>query len=120
MQTKVTRLVSNGSSFGFVWTWSKALDYESNEELNSLSFPYPTYWQKNYGPASFDRGQNFEIYGVFQLPFGKGQRWVTSGVGNQIPRGMAGEYSDQLYDRCALHRDRCVWPVERKWIDPDG
>ena len=87
LQTKLTRLVKNGSSFGFVWTWSKALDYEDNEELNSLSFPYPAYWQKNYGPASFDRTQNFEIYGVFQLPFGRGQQCVTSGVGNQILGG---------------------------------
>jgi hypothetical protein len=74
MQTKVTRPVKNGSSFGFVWTWSKALDYEDNEELNSLNFPYPAYWQKNYGPATFDRTQNIEGYGVFQLPFGKGQQ----------------------------------------------
>ena len=87
LQTKLTRKFTNGSSFGFVWTLSRALDYEDNEELNSLSFPYPAYWQKNYGPASFDRTNNFQIYGVMQLPFGKGQHWVKEGVGSYILGG---------------------------------
>jgi hypothetical protein len=87
LQTKVTRRIGNGSTFGFVWTWSKALDYEDNEELNSLNFPYPAYWSKNYGPASFDRTQNIEIYGVMQLPFGKGQHWLRDGIGSRILGG---------------------------------
>jgi hypothetical protein len=86
-QTKLTRRFAGGSSFGAVYTWSKALDYESNEDLNSLMFPYPAYWYKNYGPASFDRTHNVQIYGVLDLPFGKGQRWLTSGIGSRILGG---------------------------------
>jgi len=87
LQTQIRRNFSHGASFGFAWTWSRALDYEDNEDLNALSYPYPTYWQKNYGPAGFDRTQNFEIYGVLQLPFGKGQPWLKEGVGNWILGG---------------------------------
>jgi Carboxypeptidase regulatory-like domain/TonB dependent receptor-like, beta-barrel len=87
LQTKLTRRFTNGSSFGFVWTLSRDLTYEDNEELNSLSFPYPAYWSKNYGPAAFDRTNNFQIYGVMQLPFGKGQHWLKEGVGNYILGG---------------------------------
>jgi hypothetical protein len=79
LQTKVTRRFSNGSSFGFVWTWSKALDYSDNDDLTALSYPYPTYWYLNHSYAGFDRTHNVEIFGVLQLPFGKGQAWANSG-----------------------------------------
>ncbi len=87
LQTQVTRRFRSGSTFGLVWTWSKALDYSDDEELNFLMFPYPAFWNKNKGYASFDRTHNVEIYGVLQLPFGKGQHWVTSGVGSRILGG---------------------------------
>jgi hypothetical protein len=87
LQTKVTRRFAQGSSLGFVWTYSKALDYSDDEELNFLLFPYPTYWQKNYGPASFDRRHDVEIYGLLNPPFGKGQRWATGRWGSWILGG---------------------------------
>ena len=87
MQTKVTYRLPGGSSAGFAWTWSKILDYEDNEDLSALSFPDPAYWAKNRAPANFDRTHNFEIWGVMALPFGKGQRWARSGVGNWLLGG---------------------------------
>jgi len=84
LQTKATRRFAQGSLLGFVWTWSRALDYSDDEELNSLLFPYPTYWPKNYGRASFDRTHDAEIYGLLNPPFGKGQRWVKRGVASWI------------------------------------
>lgn len=87
LQTKVTRRFAQGSSFGAVWTWSRALDYSDDEELNFLLFPYPTFWQHNYGPASFDRTHDVEIYGLLNPPFGKGQRWATGRVGSWILGG---------------------------------
>lgn len=86
LQTKVTRRFRS-STFGVAWTWSKALDYSDDEELNFLLFPYPTYWQKNYGYASFDRPQDVEIYGVLNLPFGEGQPWLTEGIAGRILGG---------------------------------
>jgi len=87
LQTQVTWRIPNGSMLGGAYTWSHAINYEDNEELSSLSFPYPTYWWKDRASASFDRLYNIEIYGVFVLPFGRGQRWVTSGWGNHILGG---------------------------------
>lgn len=87
LQTKVTRRFAQGSLLGFVWTWSRTLDYEDDEELNAMLFPYPAYWQKNYGPANFDRTHNVEIYGLLNAPFGKGQRWVTHGFAGQLLGG---------------------------------
>ena len=87
LQTKVTRRFAEGSNLGFAWTWSKAVDYEDNEELSALSFPYPTYWAKNRAVAGFDRTHNVEAWGVFALPFGQGQHWMTTGIGGQVLGG---------------------------------
>jgi hypothetical protein len=86
LQTKVTRHFG-GSIAGLAWTWSKAMDYEDNEDLSALSFPYPAFWEKNRALAGYDRTHNIEAYGVVQLPFGKGQRWLQSGVGNWLLGG---------------------------------
>jgi hypothetical protein len=87
LQTKVTQRFAQGSSYGFAWTWSKAINYEDNEDLSSLSFPYPAFWDKNRSLASFDRTHNVEIWGVLAVPFGEGQRWFQSGPGKYILGG---------------------------------
>ena len=87
LQIKASRRFVQGSSFGFAYTWSRAIDYSDNEDLSSLSFPYPTYWEKNRAAAGFDRTNNLEVWGLFALPFGPGQRWVQSGVGGHILGG---------------------------------
>ncbi|HKD92603.1 MAG TPA: TonB-dependent receptor [Terriglobales bacterium] len=87
LQTKVTRQMGRGSMVGFAWTWSKSINYSDNEELNFLLFPYPAYWQKNRGLASFDRTHNIAAYAVYRLPFGKGQRWATSGPASWLAGG---------------------------------
>jgi hypothetical protein len=87
LQTKVTYRFAGGSSAGFAWTWSKAINYEDNEDLSSLTFPYPAYWNKNRGLASFDRTHNIELWGVLALPFGKDQRWAKTGVASWLLGG---------------------------------
>lgn len=86
LQSRVTKHFG-GSTFGFAWTWSKAINYADNEDLGFLLFPYPAYWNKNKALASYDRTHNIEAYGVVQLPFGKGQRWLQSEVGNLLLGG---------------------------------
>ncbi len=87
LQTAVVYRFTGGSNLRASYTWSKALNYAENEDLGSLAFPYPTYWQKNYGPAGFDRTNNFELSGVIALPFGKGEPWAQSGVAAAILGG---------------------------------
>lgn len=88
LQTKVTYQATQGSQAGFVWTWSKATDYQGNEELAALRFPHPDFWEKNRSVADFDRTHNFKIYGMFVPPFGKGQKWATSGWASRILGGF--------------------------------
>lgn len=87
LQTTVSERLHDGSSMNFAWTWGKAISYADNEDLGGLSFPYPSYWYKNRGPANFDRTHNFEIYGVMKLPFGQGEPWVKTGPASWILGG---------------------------------
>jgi hypothetical protein len=87
MQTKLTRRFHDGSMAGLSWTWSKTIDYADNDDLGSVMFAYPAYWEKGRAVAGFDRTHNISVYGVMQLPFGKGERWAQSGIGNAILGG---------------------------------
>ena len=87
MQTKLTRRFHDGSMAGLSWTWSKAIDYADNDDLGSVAFAFPAYWEKGRAVAGYDRTHNISIYGVMQLPFGKGERWAQTGIGNAILGG---------------------------------
>lgn len=87
LQTTLTYKFGGGSNVQAAYTWSKAMGYAENEDLGSLSFPYPAFWQKNYAPLSFDRTSNLEITAVMALPFGKGQPWLQTGAGSWILGG---------------------------------
>jgi hypothetical protein len=87
LQTSVKYRFPDGSNLRIGYTWSKAMDYAENEDLGGLAYPFPAFVQKNYGRAGFDRTNNFELSGTLSLPFGKGEPWLTSGVGSAILGG---------------------------------
>jgi hypothetical protein len=87
MQAKITRRIGEASQVGILYTWSKTEDFEDNEELNSISWPYPGYFAKNKARAGFDRKYNFEAYWVYKLPFGKGQSMATHGIASYLAGG---------------------------------
>ena len=87
LQAKLTRRISGNSIIGFAYTFSKAIDYEDDEEINFILFPFPAYWPRNRALAGFDRTHNFEAYGVYALPFGSGQKFATSGILGAIAGG---------------------------------
>lgn len=87
LQTQITRRLGAASQVGAVYTWSKAIDLEDNEEINFILWPYPAYFSKNRALAGFDRTNNFELYGVYDLPFGKGKRWASGGIANLFAGG---------------------------------
>lgn len=86
LQARLTRRFSGSSQIGFGYTYSKAINYEDDEEINSLLWPYPAYLPRNKALAGFDRTHNFEAFGLYQLPFGSGHRYASSG----IPATLAG------------------------------
>ncbi len=92
LQATLKKRFSDGSVLGFAYTLSKAIDYEDDEEINFILWPYPAYWPRNKALAGFDRTHNFEAYGVYYLPFGNGKRWVRNGVASKIVGGWQLNY----------------------------
>jgi outer membrane receptor protein involved in Fe transport len=75
-----------GSSIvGLVYTWSKAINYADNDANPRIQ--YMPEAERNRGLAGYDRSYNVQLYGVYDLPFGKDQRWVTSGFAKHILEG---------------------------------
>jgi len=77
-QSQLTRRLAGGGMLGMVYTWSKSLSFADNND-SGLTWNWPDMWNRNRAPASFDRTQNLQIYGVYDLPFGKGKKYATSG-----------------------------------------
>jgi outer membrane receptor protein involved in Fe transport len=66
-----------GSTFGLAYTLSKTTNYADNDANPRIQ--YMPEAERNKGLAGYDRRHNLQIYGVYDLPFGKGQRWANNG-----------------------------------------
>jgi hypothetical protein len=79
LQTQVRRTFKDGGMFGITYTWGKAITFADNND-SGLLYNSPQFWDRNRSVAGFDRTHNFQMYGVYTLPFGKGQKMATSGI----------------------------------------
>jgi hypothetical protein len=86
LQTQVTRRLSGGSMVGMAYTLSKAMNYADNSD-SGLTWNYEPMWERNWALADFDRTHNFQLYGIYDLPFGPGQRWAKDGVAAKVAGG---------------------------------
>jgi hypothetical protein len=82
-QNQLTRRFGDGGTFGLAYTWSKAISFADNND-SGLTWNWPEMWDRNRAPASFDRTHNLQIYGVYSLPFGRGQQFANSGPASWI------------------------------------
>ncbi len=82
-QSQLTRRFAGGGVFGVSYTWSKAISFADNND-SGLTWNLPEMWKRNRAPAGFDRTHNLQIYGVYALPVGKGQKFGRSGVSSWI------------------------------------
>jgi hypothetical protein len=77
MQTQLVRRWS-ASQIGFVYTWSKAINYADNDANPRIQ------WQPmanlNRGLAQYDRTHNLQTYWVLESPFGRNHHWAAQGV----------------------------------------
>jgi hypothetical protein len=91
LQAQLTRNAGKNSSFGLIYTWSHAIAFEENGAGSGsagLAWNYPAYYGLNRANASYDRTNNVQFWGVYQLPFGHGQKWATSGIMDAIFGGF--------------------------------
>lgn len=78
LQTRLTRRFTNGYMISAHYTWSKSIGVAGND--NSDGEPYikiPQYYYLNRALSGFDRTHNFGLTNIFELPVGKGKRWLN-------------------------------------------
>jgi hypothetical protein len=94
----VERRFTKGLAFRLAYTWSKSID-NTAEELSvygSNAFSQITNNQAAWrGPSDFDVPQHVVFSWVYELPFGKGKPFLSSGIGANILGGfqLAGSYT---------------------------
>jgi hypothetical protein len=71
--------------FGAAYTWSKTINYADND--GGPRIQYLPEKERNRGPASYDRTHNLQMYAVYDLPFGKGNRWAHDGWTSRVLGG---------------------------------
>ncbi len=68
------------SIIGASYTFSKAINnYNGDNGDATLWRAYPTSFTLDKQIAGFDRPHNFQLYYVYQLPFGRGHAWLNHG-----------------------------------------
>ncbi|BDC51853.1 hypothetical protein F183_A41680 [Bryobacterales bacterium F-183] len=89
LQTTLRRRLRGGLDFIAAYTWGKTLTDNLGYYGSGNTSGEGAYWQNAYdrrsnrGPSFFDIRHNFTIGGNFDMPFGKGQKWMSS-----APRGV--------------------------------
>ncbi len=79
LQTQLTRRLSGSSMLGMSYTFSKAINYADNSD-SGLTWNWQPMWERNRARAGFDRPHNLQLYGIYELPFGRGRKWATEGL----------------------------------------
>ena len=95
LQIKLNRQFSNGLLITTALTWGKGLSYQTADDGGFLFY---VDFQRNYARTDFDRAFSYVQSFVYQLPWGKGQRWMNSGLlstilGNWQLAGIISAYS---------------------------
>jgi hypothetical protein len=85
LQALFTRRFGN-SLIGTAYTWSKAINYADND--GGPRIQYLPEKERNRGLAGYDRTHNSQTYWVYDLPFGKGQRWAHDGWASKVFGGF--------------------------------
>jgi hypothetical protein len=83
LETQLTRRVAGGQ-VGIVYTYSKTIDNDDTEANTGVTWAYYQVLRRNRALAGFDRTHNLEMYAVYNSPFGKGQKWLSTGAGGKI------------------------------------
>jgi hypothetical protein len=90
LQSKLTWRSKSGDQIGAVYTFSKAINQDDDEEAGgnyggfittgNVLWPNPAYMYRNKALAGYDRPQNLQLYGIYGLPFGKNKKWANEGM----------------------------------------
>src|SRR5262249_42796030 len=85
LQSQLKRTVGS-TTLGFVYTYSRAIDFFDTENAQ-LTWAWKPMWYRNKAVAGYDRTHNFQTYAVYELPFGRGHHWASTGIASVLAGG---------------------------------
>jgi hypothetical protein len=85
LQTQLTRRVKS-SLLGISYTLSRTIDFADDQD-SGLSWNWAPMLGRNRAVAGFDRTHNFQFYGNLPLPFGRGEKYLQTGIGSKLAGG---------------------------------
>lgn len=100
LSMRLQKRYSMGLSFLSSYTWSHNLDIWSTERGGTAAPQDPQNWRADYATSSADVQQTFLFSSVYELPFGRGKKYLQNGIGSWVLGGwqwsnILGLYSGQ-------------------------
>jgi hypothetical protein len=85
LSMKLQKRFSGGLSFLTNYTWSHNFDVYSTERGGTSGGPQnPLNWRPDYASSTADVKHAFLFSGVYELPLGRGKRYLQSGIASAI------------------------------------
>ncbi|MBL8176283.1 MAG: TonB-dependent receptor [Bryobacterales bacterium] len=86
LQATALKRMAPGFALNMAYTWSKVIGYVDNND-GGPSVQSLVHFERNRTVRNYDRTHNLQISNIWELPFGKGQKWATDGVGAKLLGG---------------------------------
>lgn len=88
LQAQIQKNLNNGLQFAVAYTYSKWMGLCCDEQGDSApQILIPQFLNLTWAPMPDDRTHNLELSGTYELPFGKGKKYATSGAAGMLAGG---------------------------------
>src|SRR5439155_8238145 len=84
LQASFNRRAADGLTLKGAYTYSKAQNMTDDDGRSGFMFNYAPQFGRNRALAGYDVPHNFQLAAVYELPFGKGKRFASSGPARWI------------------------------------
>jgi hypothetical protein len=106
LQATLNRRFKDGLLLKGAYTWSKAIDEAPYSDWTEFRYNAASVFYRNRALADHDIPHNFQLAAVYELPFGDGKKWATSGasrtiLGNWQVNGVFSAYSGRPFNLTA-------------------
>ncbi len=89
LQSSIRKQLSRGLLLQGAYTWSKAINMTDDDGWAGVGWNWGPVFSRNRAPAGYDRRHMFTLGWVYELPFGKGKQWASTGVTSYIVGGWS-------------------------------
>lgn len=87
LQTTLNRRFTDGILLKAAYTYSRAIDEAAYSDWTEFLWNAPSVFHRNRAQANHNVPHNFQLAFVYELPFGVGKTWATSGASSAILGG---------------------------------